>query len=117
MSFWLKTKNIRHDIRNKNPISWIDIDTNQLFIYSIASVFLFAILFIANIWLIWKIFLIFILIILTINLTKKYDDSSINNVNNDYWRTYLEWFRIYIKKNVTGNKSVDKWSIYNYFKK
>lgn len=117
MWFGIKTKNIRHDIRKKNPISWLNIDTNQLFIYIIAWAVIFLIVFVANIWLLWKIFITFLVVVLTINLAKKYDDSSINNVNDDYWRTNLEWFRIFIKKNVTWNKSVDKWNNYDYFKK
>jgi len=117
MSFWLRTKNIKNDVRKKNPISWLDWDVEQLFMYIITWIILFSVIIIANIWIIWKVLISLLVISITISWSAKYDDSSINAIHSDYWRVKFEWFRIYIRKLMSWNKSVDKWVDYNYFKK
>lgn len=117
MSFWLKTKNINIDIRKSNPISGVNLDINQLLIYLSSCFIGFIIIFFLNIWILWKALMVFILFILTITLTKKYDDSNINWVDDDFGKTYYQWFKIFLRKIISGNKSINKWSNYEYFNK
>lgn len=115
MSFWLRTKNIKHSIRAKKPIVWVELDDKQLLIYIVIWIVAFSIFFFANITIIWKVINIFFLFILAKELAKKHDNSSINNISTEYWRTQFEWFKLFIRKKLSNNKSVDKGSNYNYF--
>lgn len=116
---WLKykTPNIHNDIRRQKPIAWIDLDSSQLFILFVLVILLFYFVFIANISLLWKVFSVLMIIPLGFNLIKKFDDTKLNIVHQEYWRPLLQWFRIFLRKISNWNISIDKWADYKYFSK
>lgn len=116
---WLKykTPNIHNDIRRKNPIAWIDLDSGQVFIIFVLSWIWFYFIIISHISFIWKLIILILLIILWKNLIKKFDDTKANVIHTEYWRTMLQWFRMYLNKITKWNIAIDKWNDSTYFKK
>lgn len=114
MSFGYNMDNVPLELKKDTPIRWISTISSQISIY-IGIGIPTVIMFFLTISLLWKSIILIIAFSLAGALSIRYN-------NQEWWlkmdgRTLWEWFLIWLRKNITWNKAVDRGADYDYFYK